>query len=147
MTLERFVDSAARPAPFVHPETAPYWSGLADGELTIQRCSECQTARYPHAPVCFVCGSFEWNWTPAITARGSVTVVARVHRATGDHLWQAYVPFYSGLVEIQEGLRVPARILCECDAVSQPGTEVRAVTLEGPDGTVVLGFAHSCVSP
>jgi hypothetical protein len=147
MTLERFIDTAARPAPLVHPETAPFWEALAEGELVIQRCASCQTARYPHAPVCFVCGSFEWHWTPARTTEGSVAVVAQVHRATGEHLWQSYVPYYSGLVDLEEKLRVPARILCDCDEVTEPGTVVRAVTLESPEGDVVLGFAHSCVTP
>jgi uncharacterized OB-fold protein len=147
MTLDRFTDTAARPAPLVHPETAPYWAALADGELVLQRCSSCQTARYPHAPVCFVCGSFDWRWTAASKQEGTVAVVARVHRATGEHLWQAYVPYYSGLVDIEEDLRVPARILCDCGAVTEPATAVRAVTLASPSGDVVLGFAHSCVTP
>ncbi len=147
MPLDRFTDTAVRPAPVVHPETAPYWDALAAGELVLQRCASCETARYPHAPVCFVCGSFEWRWTAVGKAEGTVAVAARVHRATGEHLWQAYVPFYYGLVDVEENLRLPARILCDCGEITAPGTPVRAVTIADPNGAIVLGFAHSCARP
>ncbi|MEZ3158911.1 zinc ribbon domain-containing protein [Microbacterium sp. BWT-B31] len=147
MTLDRFLDTDPRPAPLVHPDTAPFWEALAAGELLLQRCASCDTARYPHAPVCYACGSFEQRWAPAAGPAGTVAVVARVHRATGERVWQAYAPYYSGLVDIEEDLRLPARILCKCDAITTPGTPVRAIALESADGDVVLGFAHSCVTP
>lgn len=147
MTLDRFAEKADLPKPLIHPETAPFWDALAAGELVLQRCSSCGTARYPHAPVCYVCGSFEWEWTPAKHQGGSIAVVARVHRATGEHLWQAHAPYYSGLVDLEEGLRMPARVLCECGAVEETGVAVRAITFESPSGDVVLGFAHDCVRP
>jgi uncharacterized OB-fold protein len=146
MSLDRFVETAERPAPVVHPETAPFWDAVAEGLLVLQRCSSCGVARYPLAPVCWSCGSFEWEWTPAGSTEGTVAVSARVHRATGEPVWQAYVPYYSGLVDIEDGLRLPARILCTCEAVTEVGTAVRAVTLVGPHGAPVYGFAHSCIT-
>lgn len=143
MTLERRTETIARPSPLVHPETATFWSSLADGELVVQRCTSCATKRFPFAPVCFKCGSLESEWSP-VAAEGTVAAAVRVHRATGDPAWSGYAPYLAGLVDVEDGIRFTARIACTCGAAARRGTRVRAIALVGPDGLGVLGFAHSC---
>jgi uncharacterized OB-fold protein len=142
--LDHFPEAAPRPAPVVHPETEPFWAGLAEGELRVQVCAACGTHRFPFAPVCFACLSFEHTWE-AISPQGRLAVAAVVHRATGDRAWAAHVPFASGLVELEHGLRLPGRILCTCGELAR-GAPVRAVVLGAPGEPPVHGLAHTCVA-
>lgn len=145
MKLDRLTDSADAPAPVVHPETEPFWAGLAQGELRVQVCSACDTSRYPFAPVCFNCHSLLASWVP-IDGNGTVAAAVRVHRATGDRVWAAQVPFLSGIVDLDHGLRLPGRIACGCDEALTRGTPVRAVVMTNAGRGDVLGFAHACVT-
>jgi len=139
------VSNAAPPVdPVVHPETEPFWHGIAVGELRVQRCTRCGTHRFPFGPVCFRCLSFDYTWEP-LGGNGTVAVAAVVRRATGDKAWEPYVPFISGLVDLEHGLRLPGRILCTCGAATRRGTEVHAVVLTAPGRSDVHGFMHSCI--
>ena len=119
--------------------------GLADGELRVQVCSGCGTHRFPFAPICFNCLSFDHSWE-AIDPEGTTAVAVVVHRATGEQDWAAHVPFVSGLVDVEHGLRLPGRIACTCGEATRRGASVRAVTLAAPGQTTVYGFAHSCIA-
>jgi uncharacterized OB-fold protein len=143
--LPRLTVPATAPDPVVHPETAPHWSGLADGELRVQRCARCGTHRFPLAAVCYRCRSFEHSWG-RIAGDGRVAVAALVHRATGDPAWSAHAPFLSGIVDVEHGLRLPGRIFCTCGEAGRRGTAVRAVVVETPDRVAVHAFAHNCIT-
>jgi uncharacterized OB-fold protein len=146
MPLERITEPAPRPDPVVHPETDGFWSRLAEGDLTVQVCSRCGTPRFPAAPVCYVCLSFDHDWQ-SLDPNGTVATAAVVHRATGDPAWSDHTPFASGLVDLDRGLRLPGRILCTCGLGTARGARVRAVVSEGPGMVPVHAFAHSCVRP
>lgn len=111
--LVRLPEIGTRPDPVVHPETEGFWSALREGELRIQVCDACGTYRFPLAPVCFNCLSVESTWTP-VAPEGTVACAVVVNRATGDRRWGAHVPFLSGLVDLEHGLRLPGRIACTC---------------------------------
>jgi uncharacterized OB-fold protein len=146
MTLDRLTDPAPRPDPIVHPEVEGFWSGLEAGELRVQICDRCRTHRVPFAPVCFRCRSFEFSWE-GISPEGTIASAVVVERATGEKEWSAYVPFISGLVDLERGLRLPGRIACTCGQAMQRGAPVRAVIMTAPGLIPVQGFAHSCVPP
>ena len=146
MTLQRLTDAAPRPDPVIHPDTEAFWTGLRQGELRIQVCSRCGTYRFPLAPVCFRCLAFEHTWA-AISPEGTVAVAVVVHRATGDPAWGRHVPFRSGLVDLEHGLRLPGRIVCTCGEALNRGARVRAVVLTSTGGVAVYAFAHACISP
>jgi uncharacterized OB-fold protein len=144
MTLDRFADTGPRPHPMIHPDTREFWAGLDAGELRIQVCSQCGTYRFPFAPVCFACLSFDHTWR-AISSDGAIEVAVTVRRATGDPVWATHVPYISALVQMEHDLRLPGRVLCTCGQAVQHGAEVRAIILTSPDGTAVHGFAHTCM--
>jgi uncharacterized OB-fold protein len=144
VALDQLIDFAPRPDPVVHPEVEGFWSGLEAGELRVQACDRCGTRRVPFAPVCFNCRSFEFSWE-RISPDGAVAVAAVVHRATGENEWSAYVPFVSGLVDLEHGLRLPGRVACTCGEATRRGAPVRAVIMAAPGCIPVLGFAHSCI--
>jgi uncharacterized OB-fold protein len=144
MALDRLTDPAARPDPVVHPEVEGFWRGLEAAELRVQVCDRCGTHRVPFAPVCFNCRSFEFSWK-GISPEGTVAAAVVVHRATGEKEWSAHVPFVSGLVDLEHGLRLPGRIACTCGEAIRRGTPVRTVIMTAPECIPVHGFAHSCI--
>ena len=60
------------PIPVPEPDglSAPYWAGLREGKLLVQRCKSCGTLRHPPGPVCPSCYSFEWDTLQA-SGRGT----------------------------------------------------------------------------
>jgi uncharacterized protein len=133
------------PAPVIHPDSEPFWAGLAAGEFLVQRCSECGTRRFPIAPLCHVCLSFAYAWV-RLEPHGTVHVAVVVARSTGAPQWRAAVPFTSGLVEMEHGLRLPGRILCSCAAPLRAGRAVTLCRIKTEGDGVVHAFWHDCPS-
>ncbi|GAA1857282.1 hypothetical protein GCM10009836_41930 [Pseudonocardia ailaonensis] len=110
------------PAPVVHPESEPFWRGLGEGRLELQKCNSCGTVRWPIAPVCWNCTSLDATWTPVATS-GTVSAAVTVRRATGNQVWADVVPFVSAMVDMADGLRLPGRILpAASPSVAAPGS-------------------------
>ena len=143
--LRRITDDLDRPDPVIHPDSEEFWSGLARGELRLQRCTACATWRFPSSPVCFRCRSFAHTWAP-ISPGGRVAAAVVVRRATGDPVWGAHVPFASGIVDLEHDLRLPGRILCSCGEGLRRGAAVRAVVLTSSRHPAVMAFRHACVA-
>ncbi len=94
--------------PVPDADTKPYWDGIADGELRLQRCEACGAAVfYPRAvcPHCFG-GPLRW-FTAAGTGRVYSYTVA--HRAFGE--FEDQTPFIVALVDLDEGVRMLTRIV------------------------------------
>lgn len=98
-------------------DTRPYWDGLRQGKLMLQRCAECGKVRHYPRPVCDACWSMNCTWIEA-SGRGTV------HSWTITHY--AFHPGYKGdlpilllTVDLSEGMRMnaPARSIAP-DAVT-----------------------------
>lgn len=64
--------------------------------------------------------------------------------------WPELTPYLTGAVDLDCGLRLPGRVVCNCDAARSPGTRVRGsagprVSLATTSDIRVYGFAHACV--
>ena len=97
------------PLPQPEPEAAPFWDGLREGELRLQRCAVCGRLGYPPREMCAECGSFEFEWQPA-SGRGTVYTYAitqqPIHPALVDH-----TPFATVIVELEEGPRITSNLV------------------------------------
>ncbi len=60
------------------PLDAPYWQAAMRGELSIQRCSQCERLRFPPRPMCPFCQSVEHRWE-AMSGRGTIWSVVIPH--------------------------------------------------------------------
>jgi len=86
----------------------PFWEGIADGVLRVQRCGACgRHVFYPRA-VCPYCDASELDWVDA-SGRGQVHSFTVVHRAPPDY--RDEVPYVVALVELDEGVRMMTRIV------------------------------------
>ena len=96
-----------RPFPVPDRDTAPFWEGARAGELRIQRCADCgRHVFYPRA-LCPHCLSERLEWVRA-SGRGTVYSFTVVHRTSEE--FSAEVPFPVGLVVLDEGVRMMARL-------------------------------------
>lgn len=91
---------AGLPIPVAEPDglSLPYWTGLRQNRLMVQRCSHCATWQFGPEWLCHRCHSFAVEWTE-IEPRGRIFSWERVwhpsHTALRDH-----GPYLAVLVEL-----------------------------------------------
>jgi uncharacterized protein len=93
------------PAPT--PETQPYWNGLRNRQLRLQRCADCLQVRHYPRPMCNRCWSMNVDW---VDAAGTGTV----HSWTITHYafhpgWKGDLPYVLLTVDLAEGVRMNAQ--------------------------------------
>jgi uncharacterized protein len=128
---------ARRPLPVADRDSAPWWAGLAEHELRLQRCHDCDTFRWPPRALCNRCGSLDWSW---VAASGRATVASWIvnYHAFSDAFSAPYVVVLARLDEQDDilvpgayggapdgdGLRVNRRVVAAFDDVAGPeGTD------------------------
>lgn len=89
------------------PDTQPYWDGLREHRLRLQRCADCGKVRHYPRPMCDACWSMNTEW---IDAAGTGTV----HSWTITHYpfhpgFKGDVPFTLLTVDLPEGVRMNAQ--------------------------------------
>lgn len=89
-------------------DSQPYWEGLSQGELRIQRCDTCSRAIFYPRSLCPHCSSEKLSWIVA-TGRGTLYSYTVAHQAFGIFAQEA--PYVVALVELEEGVRMMSRII------------------------------------
>ena len=67
------------PEPTPDQDSKPFWDGLVQGEVRLQRCLGCGALRWPARAICNRCASFEAEWI-ASNGRGLVSSWIRTHQ-------------------------------------------------------------------
>ena len=101
-----------KPLPAPSPVSQPFWEGLRERELRIQRCADCGRHVFYPRSVCPHCLSEELAWVNA-SGRGTLYSYTIVRRAMNP-AFQADVPYVFAIVELEEGPRVTTNIV-NCD--------------------------------
>jgi len=89
-------------------DSRPYWEGLAQGELRIQRCNACSKAVFYPRALCPHCYADQLSWIVA-SGKGTIYSYTVAHQAFGP--FAADVPFVVALIELEEGVRMMSRLL------------------------------------
>lgn len=101
------------PAPGIERDglSAPYWQGLREGRLLIQRCARCATWRFGPEWICHHCHSFEATWEP-VAPTGRIFSWERVWHPSHPVLADC-VPYLVVLVELPQtgGVRLLGNLL------------------------------------
>ena len=102
----------SEPIAFTQPvpdeDSAPYWAGLRNGVLLVQRCAACGAAQWYFRAMCANCWSRDLAHE-ASSGRGTVYSFTEVYQ-TADLALQEELPFTLALVELEEGPRVLGRV-------------------------------------
>ncbi|OMC29340.1 nucleic acid-binding protein [Mycobacterium sp. GA-1841] len=111
---------AHRLAPSISPDTEFFWSGLKDGELRIQRCTDCKVLRVPPRPMCGQCQSLNWDY---VASTGHGTVYSFVMPQYPPLPFLRY-PYVVALIDLDEGVRIVSN-LCDIEPKDiEPGLAV-----------------------
>jgi uncharacterized OB-fold protein len=128
MTLA-FVDvPAVRPwPPRISAFSKPFWDALAEGRLITTRGRSSGRLTFPPKPFCPYDWGREVEWV-GLSGRGKLYAQTVIHAVPAAFAREA--PIRNGIVDLDEGLRVAARILGEpaLDAI------VECVVLRYTDG-------------
>ena len=111
------------PEPIPDADSAPFWDALREGILTYQSCANCGHAQLYFRAMCKTCWSRALEVVPA-SGLGTVYSFTIVHQA-GHAGLAGDVPYTLGLVDLDEGPRLLARLAPEAGAI---GARVRAAT-------------------
>lgn len=86
------------PIPVPEPDglSAPFWRGLGNGEIMLQRCVRCRTWQWGPEWICHQCHSFEVGWEAA-EPHGEIYTAARVWHPVNPTLARA-VPYWLVIV-------------------------------------------------
>jgi uncharacterized OB-fold protein len=96
-------------------DSRPYWEGLAQGELRIQRCDVCSRAVFYPRSICPHCHADQLSWIVA-SGRGIIYSYTVAHQAFGVFAEDA--PYIAAIVELEEGVRMMTRIDAPRERVS-----------------------------
>ena len=128
-----------KPLPEPSPETRPFWEGLKDHRLVLQRCASCKQPRHYPRPMCDRCHSFESEWFEA-SGRGTV------------HSWTvAHHPFHMGFkkelpyvvltIDLEEGVRMVAPLADANEADLKLGLPVKVGFEQASDNITLPRFS------
>lgn len=113
-------------------DTQPYWDGLAQGKLLVQRCSACARWRHYPRPMCPGCHSFDHAWHE-VSGRGSVHSWTQTHQSPLPGFAEA-VPFVLVTVDLEEGVRMLGLLRDGGAQALRVGLPVRAGVETAPGG-------------
>ena len=116
---------AAHPEPLVTPTSEPFWAGLREGRLLIQRCTGCgEYCFYPRVR-CPACLSDGLEWRP-IAVRGCVYTFAVCHIPTMS-AFAGEAPQIVAVIELDAGPRLTSTIVDAAPDAVEVGARVTGV--------------------
>jgi uncharacterized protein len=107
-----------------------YWQRAADGQLVLQRCTECDRFQFYPRSLCTSCAGVP-EWVDA-AGRGTLYTYT-VIRQNRSKAFAALSPYAVGIVELDEGVRMMSNIVdCDVEAL-RVGMPVEVVIVKAAD--------------
>ena len=127
-----------KPLPEPTLDSQPYWDGLAQHKLVLQRCAECGRVHHYPRPLCDACHSFATDW---IEASGSATV----HSWTVAHhpfhpAFRPELPYVLVTADLPEGARLVAQLRGASAEALRPGLPLRVDYEDNGEGLTLPVF-------
>ncbi len=122
------------------PTIEQYQKFIQERDFHVFRCKKCGAMIAPPKGVCYSCGSNELEWAK-VSGRGKLISFTVIHVAPEQFKDEA--PYFVGIVELEEGTRVTARLLgLDPDQPEkvQLGMPLRLDYETGQTGRMYLGF-------
>ena len=84
-----------------------FYKFLAQQKLMAGKCLKCGKIHLPPRPLCDKCFSQEFKWIP-VSGKGKLLTYTVIHIAPTQ--FQAMAPYAVGIVELENGLKIPGMI-------------------------------------
>ena len=88
---------------------APFWKGLGQGALRLQKCGKCGAHQYPAETFCYECGGQDMSWV-AVAGEGSLYSFTVVHQLY-HKAFKPFLPYTVAIVQLDEGPRMLSAML------------------------------------
>jgi uncharacterized OB-fold protein len=119
-------------------DSEPFFDGLSQGELRLQRCRSCHSHQFPPRRFCVHCGGTDFSW-PRSPGHGVVYSFTVCHRSASEET-ALRSPFVVGLVDLAEQVRMLAPILDIDPEHARIGMNVKAAIENGLQERPMLVF-------
>jgi uncharacterized protein len=136
-----------KPVPQSDGLDAPFWSGLREERIVLQRCPDCDTFQWGPEYVCYSCGRADLNWAEVPRAAGGLY---RGLAYSWERVWHPVdpslapvVPYVVVLVELPDanGVRLIGNLVDPPPAAVVIGAELVPV-FEHHDSHTLLLWRH-----
>jgi len=130
------------PVPEADGLSAPYWNGLRENKLMVQRCKACNKFQWGPEWICHSCNSFDMGWEE-VNPVGRIYSWTRVwhptHTALNDR--GAYIVV---VVELPgaDGIRMVGNLLGEAQQEVPVGATVQGVFEQHPGTDPAYALLH-----
>jgi uncharacterized OB-fold protein len=127
-----------KPLPRPTPVTRPFWDGLRDREIRLQRCDDCgRWVFYPRSH-CNHCLSEALSWH-TVSGRGTLYTFTIARQPTSPHFADD-VPQHLAVVELDEGVRVTSTLVNVAEEDIRIGMPLKPVFDRVSDEATLLRF-------
>jgi len=125
-----------KPLPVATPTSRPFWDGLRDGVVRIQRCKACEGWVFYPRSHCNHCLSRDLEWVD-VTGKGTLHTftLARVPTAP---FFADELPQRLAVVELDEGVRLTSTLVGVEPGAIEIGMRLRPVFETAGDGETTL---------
>ncbi len=127
-----------RPLPLPTPVTAPFWDGLREGRIRVQRCNACHEWVFYPRNRCSHCLSDDLEWR-TIDGSASLYTFTVARQATSPH-FTGDVPQLLAVVEFPEGFRMTSTLVNVAPQDIRVGMALRPVFDAVSDTVTMLRF-------
>ena len=125
------------PIPVAEPDglSAPFWAGLREERLRVQRCSRCRTWQFGPEWICHQCHAFDPEWVE-VPAEGRIYSWERVWHPVHPVL-QDRCPYLAVVVELPHAgsVRLVGNLLGDAQQEVRIGAEVAGVYEHHPEAS------------
>jgi uncharacterized OB-fold protein len=130
------MSSSRKPLPRLEGPDLPYWEGLREGEIRLQRCTHCGTHRFPASRWCSACRQ-EGSERVAVAPTGIVESFCVFHKG----YFPGFDPPYAVIqVKLDCGVRLFSNVAGPPDADVRIGERIAAVFERATPDVTLLKF-------
>ena len=122
-------------------EIRPYWDGLKQGELRLQKCSDCGHIRHPIRWICPQCLSERFTWAK-MSGQGAVeSFIWYFERPAAIPDFSLEAPYNAAAIRLEEGPLLLSNVLGSSFGLLRVGDVVSACFDVLDDDWTLLRFA------
>jgi uncharacterized OB-fold protein len=127
------------PLPVADDLSKPFWAGINERKLLVQRCAECQRLQFPPNSSCASCSSTKLSFEE-VSGQGTVYSFTETVSGARHPYFQSISPYLVGLVQLdeQEGLIFASNF---------PGSEYADLKIGAPVEVEFQEIANGVVIP
>jgi uncharacterized OB-fold protein len=129
----------AKPMPHPTPVSQPFWDGLKEDRVMIQRCGDCDAWVFYPRSRCHHCLSDRLDWHE-VSGAGTLYTFTIARQPTAP-FFADEVPQRLAVVELDEGVRLTSTLVDVADADVRVGMRLRPVFDRVSDEVTLLRYA------